>query len=168
MHVPSKEALRRELVAQLEAALASAVTAQQAAAAAATHEEARPENDKDTRALEQSYLARGQAARVAKLQRALSEARLLPVRSFAADEVIAVGAIVTLHRPGAQLRRVLVSQGGGGTRVAGGTIEVVSTSSPLGEALLGCRRGDTVEPEGEPGPAANHRAAPVWKVVAVT
>ena len=41
--------------------LATLEKAQHATQAAATHEEAKPENDKDTRALEQSYLARGQA-----------------------------------------------------------------------------------------------------------
>ena len=50
-----------------------------AATEGATHSEARPENDKDTRGLELSYLARGQAQRVAELQivlGAVSEMRL--------------------------------------------------------------------------------------------
>ena len=41
--------------------LASLQRAHRATVEGATHEEAKPENDKDTRALEQSYLARGQS-----------------------------------------------------------------------------------------------------------
>jgi len=43
-------------------------SAQRTVVEGATHEENKPENDKDTRALEQSYLARGQAQRVVELQ----------------------------------------------------------------------------------------------------
>ena len=59
-------AVRDEIAAELEGAL----RAQREAHEAATHEEARPENDKDTRGLEQSYLARGLAERAAELTKA--------------------------------------------------------------------------------------------------
>ena len=59
-----KQALRDELLAALAASLATARDAHAAAVEGATHGEARAENDKDTRGLEQSYLARGQAQRV--------------------------------------------------------------------------------------------------------
>jgi hypothetical protein len=65
--VNTKSTLKQELVALLAADLETAERAQQAAREGATHEEAKPENDKDTRALEQSYVARGQAKRVEEL-----------------------------------------------------------------------------------------------------
>ena len=55
----TKTQLRDELLAVLAAQLAVADRAHQASLEGATHEEAKPENNKDTRALEQSYLARG-------------------------------------------------------------------------------------------------------------
>ncbi|HEX2686728.1 MAG TPA: hypothetical protein VHN14_08920, partial [Kofleriaceae bacterium] len=61
MPVNDKATLKAELVAQLVAALDLAQRAHAAALEGATHAEARAENPKDTRGLEQSYLARGQA-----------------------------------------------------------------------------------------------------------
>src|SRR5687767_406927 len=66
-----KQALVTALLAKLEAELANMTKAANTAREAATHEEAKPENDKDTRALEASYLAAGQAERVRDLEAAL-------------------------------------------------------------------------------------------------
>ena len=74
-----KKALKEELMSQLRATLDRSRAAHAAATEGATHSEARPENDKDTRGLELSYLACGQAQRVAELQivlGAVSEMRL--------------------------------------------------------------------------------------------
>src|SRR5262245_36509047 len=68
-----KEELRAELVSQLEALLANARTAHASAVEGATHAEAKAENDKDTRGLEQSYIARGQARRVEELEAAVAD-----------------------------------------------------------------------------------------------
>lgn len=70
---PDKAALRDELARSMAADLAVRERAYEGARAGATHEEAKPENDKDTRALEQSYLARGEAARVEEQRTALAE-----------------------------------------------------------------------------------------------
>ena len=72
---PSKKNLNAELVAMLEGTLATLEAAHADARAGATHEQAKPENDKDTRALEQSYLARGQAMRIETLKAGLSALR---------------------------------------------------------------------------------------------
>ncbi|HWZ89090.1 MAG TPA: hypothetical protein VNW92_09580, partial [Polyangiaceae bacterium] len=61
---PDKARILSLLRARVAADLATMSAAQRAVVVGATHEENRPENDKDTRALEQSYLARGQAQRV--------------------------------------------------------------------------------------------------------
>src|SRR5262249_35036413 len=58
-----KQALKRQLLDLLREQLEVLEHAHRTTHAGATHEEAKPENDKDTRALEQSYLARGQANR---------------------------------------------------------------------------------------------------------
>lgn len=138
-----KQALRAELVAKLEAALATARAAHAAAVAGATDDEARPENDKDTRGLEQSYLARGQAQRVAELEAAVAEVAKLALRTFGARDPVAAGALVTVDEDGTEHRFFLVPHGGG--TVVGDGVQVVTPSSPLGRALLGKRVDDDVE-----------------------
>ena len=66
--VVDKVEILKLLRERVSADLATMSAAQRAVVDGATHEENRPENDKDTRALEQSYLARGQAQRVVELQ----------------------------------------------------------------------------------------------------
>lgn len=138
-----KAALRAELIAQVEAALAAATAAHQATLAGATHAESRPENDKDTRALEQTYLARGQAQRVVELEEALVELARWSPRRFAADAAVALGALVTVDEDGDPRRLLLAPAGGGNTLT--GDVQVVTPRSPLGQVLLGKQVGDTVE-----------------------
>ena len=130
-------------MAQLEAALAAATAAHQATVEGATHAESRAESDKDTRALEQTYLARGQALRVAELQAALTDLAAWRPRRFAAADAVALGAVVTVDEVGA--RRVLFLAPAGGGNTLAGDVQVVTPHSPLGRALLGKQAGDDVE-----------------------
>jgi transcription elongation GreA/GreB family factor len=138
-----KAALKAELIAQLASALDSAQRAHAAALEGATHAEARAENPKDTRGLEQSYLARGQAQRVAELEAGLAAVTALAVRAFAADAPIALGALVTIDDDG-EPKQLWLAPHGGGSALAGG-VQVVTPSSPLGRALLGKRIDDEAE-----------------------
>jgi transcription elongation GreA/GreB family factor len=143
--VTSKQALKIELVAQLEAALTTARAAHAAAIEGSTHEEAKPENDKDTRGLEQSYLARGQAQRVAELEAAIGEVSALALRSFGPGTPIAMSALVRVRAEEDGSEPVLfIAPAGGGNLLAGG-VQVVTPSSPLGRALLGKHADDEVE-----------------------
>lgn len=136
----SKPALRAALLERLEHELATARNAHAAAIEGATHEEARPENDKDTRGLEQSYLARGLAQRVAELDAAVAAVGKM---TLAAGEVVAIGALVTVDEDDAE-RCFLVAPSGGGLELAGG-VAVVTPSSPIGRALVGRRVDDECE-----------------------
>ena len=138
-----KARLRDELLAHLGEALDAARAAHQTAIEGSTHPESKAENAKDTRGLEQSYLARGQARRVAELEAELVDVTAMALRDFAADAPISVGALVTA-REGDEERRYLVAPGGGG-RVLADRVHVVTPASPLGRALLGKRAGDVVE-----------------------
>lgn len=140
-----KRSLVGELLERLRAEHAALARAQQATVAGATSEEAKAEHSKDTRALEQTYLARGQAQRVEELHEGLSRvaAFALALRSFAEDEPIAVGARVEIEENG-QTSVVLLVPFGGGLRLVGGE-QVVTPASPLGRALLGRTAGDDVE-----------------------
>jgi transcription elongation GreA/GreB family factor len=139
--LPSKQALKDELIRLLTADLETLERAQQATREAATHEQAKPENDKDTRALEQSYLARGQALRVEELRAGLAEVMSMPVRAFAEGQPAALGALVTVEEDGGELVLFIAPHHGGST-LAGGAVQVVTPKSPLGRALLGKRAGD--------------------------
>jgi transcription elongation GreA/GreB family factor len=139
--INDKERLRAELVALLAADLATLERAQQAAIEGATHEEAKPENDKDTRALEASYLARGQAMRLEELRAGLAEVTAMRVRAFDDEAPIAIGALVTAEEAGGEASFFLAPHGGG-AKLAGGAVQVVTPRSPLGRALLGKREGD--------------------------
>jgi transcription elongation GreA/GreB family factor len=136
-----KKALRDELARLIAADLETRERAHRAAREGATHEEARPENDKDTRALEQSYLARGEAARVEQLRAALAEVQAMPLRAFLGEERAALGALVTMDEDGEELV-IWLAPSGGGTRLADGRVQVVTPASPLGRAILGKVAGD--------------------------
>lgn len=127
-----KEALRAALLARLEADLATARAAHEAAIEGATHEEARAENDKDTRGLEQSYLARGLAQRVAELEAAVAA---VPTMTVATPGRVAIGAVVSVEEDGSERRFFLAAHGGG--IVLPGDITVITPTSPIGCALLG-------------------------------
>ncbi|MBM4377421.1 MAG: GreA/GreB family elongation factor [Deltaproteobacteria bacterium] len=137
----SKRALRDELVARLASDLEALERAHRAALEAATHEEAKPENDKDTRALEASYLARGQAMRVEELRGAVAELSGWWPRDLDGDGPVALGALVEVEDDEATLR-YFIAPHGGGALLAQGSVKVVTARSPLGRALLGKRAGD--------------------------
>ena len=139
----SKPTLKAELLALLTADLETLERAHRATREGATHEEAKPENDKDTRALEQSYLARGQAARIEELRASVASVGALALRDFGGGPA-ALGAQVTVDVEGVE-STFFIAPGGGGARLQGGAVQVVTPASPLGRALLGKQEGDEVE-----------------------
>jgi transcription elongation GreA/GreB family factor len=141
---PSKEALKEELVGVLAADLATRQRAYKTAREAATHDEAKPENDKDTRALEQSYLARGQARRIEELRTGIAALEGMRSGAFPEGAAVALGAAVELSEEAGDTI-VFIAPCGGGSRLAGGAVQVVTPPSPLGRGLLGKRAGDECE-----------------------
>ncbi len=141
---------KRALIAALQADIARAVLvltrAADEAREAATHEESKPENDKDTRAIEAGYLAGAQAGRARDLNRAAAALGALDLRSFGADEPISSAALVELSHEGAAQHYFLAPQGGGMRAVVGGlTVQVITPQSALGRELLGKTAGSEVE-----------------------
>jgi transcription elongation GreA/GreB family factor len=120
--------------------------AQRAVVDGATHEENKPENDKDTRALEQSYLARGQAQRVVELQGQLNQLKALELRDFAKGAAVSLGALIAVEDERETVRYFLAPAGGGlRLTVAGREVRVITPQSPIGQALIGKRQGDDVD-----------------------
>ncbi len=142
----NKKELLGKLIAVLRAELDAGTRAARASSEAATDPGSKAENKYDTRNLEASYLARGQAFRVAAAAEALTELELLPDRIFAPGEPIGPGALVTL-RGGAETLYYLYSPAAGGTEVEmeGLEVMVITPTSPLGEKLRGRRAGESFE-----------------------
>jgi transcription elongation GreA/GreB family factor len=142
----SKLDLLQKLVDVLRAERDTADRLARDTADAANHPEARPENDKDTRKLELSYLAQGQAARARELEATIAALVANPPRAFAPDEAIALGALVELEATN-KLERVLLCSGGGGVSIEDerGAVRVVTPDAPLGRALIGKLAGDELE-----------------------
>jgi transcription elongation GreA/GreB family factor len=141
-----KAALKAALLEQLAATLASARRAHEAATEGATHSESRAENAKDTRGLELSYLARGQAQRVAELEAGIAELSALALRTFGPADPVALSALVTVEYDDRDdaVELFLVPYGGG-TDLPGSAVQIVTPQSPLGRAVLGKRADDDVE-----------------------
>jgi hypothetical protein len=148
-----KRPLLASLIAHVEGEIATMRKAAYDAAAAATHEEAKPENDKDTRALEASYLAAGQAARVRELEMALKLLLQLELRDIGKTTPICASAIVTLEDDEGVRSVFFMSPHGGGVRLdlEGTSIQVVTPQSPLGKLLLGRTHGEVIELRGKSG-----------------
>lgn len=146
MKMPDKAAVLRAVRAAVDADLQAALASQKAAHEGATHEESKPENDKDTRGLEASYLARGLAKRVGELKATSAALVSLPTRALQANDPIGLGALVATADGGGAVGYSLVAPAGGGVvvDVDGARVQVVTPQSPFGRALVGAKKGDDV------------------------
>jgi hypothetical protein len=144
--LPNKRKVLDAVVARLSETLAQMSSAAEQTRKDATHEEAKPENDKDTRALEQSYLARGQAMRAEELIEQREVVRFMPLPKFGPDDPVRAGALVLLEADEGT-RCIFLAPHGGGTEVEvdGVHVLVVTPASSLGKAVVNRMLGDDVE-----------------------
>jgi transcription elongation GreA/GreB family factor len=124
-------------------------TAEAAAASAregATHEEAKAENQYDTRGLEASYLAGAQAERVLKLAKSLHMFKSLVVRSYSSEDKIGITALVEVD-DGENQQTYFLANDAGGMKISleSETIMVITPQSPVGRALMNKTLGDFIE-----------------------
>ena len=148
-----KQALLDQLRAELEKELARATRHALDAAEAATHEENRPEGDKDMRSTETSYIARGQALRARELETALKRLAAVEPRDFPSGATIETSALVELEDEDGKRARYFIVPAGGGLKLRAGKRDVLTlaTTSPLGKALLGLAVGEEAEVATPPG-----------------
>lgn len=141
----NKPAVLDQLLSVLNAELAALTRAAQGAFAAATDPDSKAENKYDTRTLEASYVARGQAQRVAELQEAVRAFGALSGNTLDSGAAITLGALVTLETPGEQTHYFLGPFAGGTEIVhAGQEVVVITPASALGQKLITKRAGDTI------------------------
>ena len=146
-----KRSLIEQLAASLRRTAQVAEHAEHDAATAARDGATPAEKREDARvALEQQSLAKGHGRRVdkARTEIAALEAFRPPVLGQGAR--IAVGAIVEIE-DGEEGRTLFLAPVGAGVELTGpggdGFLSVVTPASPIGRAVLGRRRGETVEVE---------------------
>lgn len=142
----NKSDLIRTIIAHLRELLAAGTSAARATTAAATDPDSKAESKYDTRNLEASYLARGQAFRVAETMEALREFESLGPGTFAPDDPIREGALVSLTGADGTFH-YFIGPAAGGTEVNldGTEVMVITPASPLGAKLLRRRAGDQLE-----------------------
>ncbi|MEY4549463.1 MAG: hypothetical protein RL685_5658 [Pseudomonadota bacterium] len=124
----------------------------------ATHEEARAEGDKDTRATEASYVARGLAERALRLEQGLKQLSHLTLLDCQRAGAIQASALIELEHDGQRALYFLLPAAGGEHLTLGDaegaeqSIQTLTPTSPLGRALLGLGVGDEAEVESPQGP----------------
>ena len=135
------------VIAALDAVLAAELRAVESVASMArdeaTSSETKAEGKYDTRATEASYLARGQAWRVAELRRQVAWLRIFDF-SNDSDGTVCTGSLVQIQ--GDRISNFFVGPIGGLRAEADGhRVQVVSPSSPLGQAMMGLTEGEDFE-----------------------
>ncbi len=142
-----KKDIHRLFVQQLEHELEGIAAAARSSFSTATSEAHHAEGKYDTFSLETSYLARGQAKRVAELSEALERLRHLPLNELGPEAPVQLSALVRLEAGDGEKRILFFGSAGGGEkiRVAGDDIVLVTSQSPLGRAVLGRTVGERIE-----------------------
>lgn len=145
MSVLDKRELVLNIISKIEGELALLRAAAIETYAAATGDESKPENKYDTRALEASYLAGAQAKRVLSLEKTLNIYRILELKDFGANDPIQSTALIEVSNDDREFRVFIVPVTESlQLEHEGCVIQVITPQSPLGQALLGRKTGDSV------------------------
>ena len=141
-----KAALLTNIRAQLKASLERLAKAAMETHAAATDPDSKAESKYDTRNLEASYLAAGQARQVDDLAEAARVFETITLPDFAADDAIAMGALVEADMGGEISLLLLVPAAGGMiVEMDGQEITLLAPASRVYQCLLGKRAGDFID-----------------------
>ena len=141
-----KSDIAAQIIATLQRDLETARQAARASVAAATDPGSKAENKYDTRTLEASYLARGQAFRVEELTEALADWTAYVPSRYPAGQPVKSGALVKVRETGGEAWYLLgPSCGGMEVTTSQGTATIITPQSPLGQKLSGKRAGARIE-----------------------
>ena len=136
------------IISYLEKEVELATKAQRETFEAATDEDAYSDGKYDTRSLEASYLAGGQAQLVKELGEALQGFRLMKANHFiqAPSPQVGLGSLVKVKQNNEDLW-YLLGPGAGGTEVEieSQTVTVLTLHSPLGVSVSGKISGETIQ-----------------------
>lgn len=137
----------RALIAHFKESHQLLLQSAKAAHSAATHEESKAEDRHDTFAIEASYLAAGQAKRVASLAQTILEFEQY-LNHLQSHSTLQCGSLFQYQSDG-QKHIAFMAKLGGGTKIKvdSDLIHVISIHSPLGEALENAVLNDEIELE---------------------
>ena len=143
---PAKTDAVRALKAAIDRELESIESTAAMARDEATNSETKAEGKYDTRATEASYLARGQAWRIAELRKLSAWLATEQASAPLTHSVVQVGALVAVK--GARSEWVYIGPVGGGKATVGThVVRLISLASPLGRAMEALEVGDAFEVE---------------------
>jgi transcription elongation GreA/GreB family factor len=138
--------LQQQVLERLAEDLLQTEQAARAAYETATHEENIAENKYDTLGLEAAYLATGQARRAEAIRQAIANWHQFRPRPYDASKGIELGALVCLLESNDTQQLLFLGPDGGSMKLVRDAqlVQVISSASPLGRAMLGKREGDEV------------------------
>ncbi len=141
-----KSLLQQQVLKRLADDLAQVEQAARVAHETATHEENIAENKYDTLGLEAAYLAAGQARRAEAIRQAMQGWQQFRPRAHDASLGIQLGALVCLLDADGQTQHLFLGPDGGSMTLGTGEhpVQVISSESPLAQALRGRCEGDEV------------------------
>ncbi len=143
---PMKDRLLDAIRAELRARFDRLTRAAKDAHAAATDPGSKAESKYDTRSLEASYLAAGQARQLEDLARDLGLFDAVTLPDFAIDDPVDAGALVEAELHGESTWFLLAPAAGGLEIVHDGLeITLLTPESALYQKLLGLRVGDQLD-----------------------
>jgi hypothetical protein len=144
-----KKRLLQEIIDRLRQTAKTMQEAAEATHAEATHEDNKAENKYDTRGLEASYLAEGQARQAEEAEANLLRFENLPFHTWSENETLEVGALVEIEMAGFR-DLYLCGPGAGGMEIEldGEECTILTRESPMGRQVFGARVGDTLEING--------------------
>jgi len=138
-----KALLIKQIIAKLVESVENLEKAARASHEEATHEGNKAESKYDTRGLEAAYLAGGQARQARELLQAVEAYKNFSARRFAPEDSIDVGALVELDADGTVSNFFLGPKGGGlEVQQNGAEVTVITPQSPIGQNLMGKKKGD--------------------------
>lgn len=144
-----KEGLVEVVRAELKSRLERLTKAAREAHAAATDPGSKAEGKYDTRSLEASYLAVGQARQVEELAEDVGIFEKLVLPQFGMEDEIEAGALVEVDLRGESAWYLLAPAAGGlSVEWEGREVTLLTPSSALYRTLLGMRSGESSEEAG--------------------
>ncbi len=142
-----KSSVIDSLKASLQAQHSRAVAAAESAAEGATGDDTKAESKYDTRGLESSYLAAGQAGLADELARIIGVIDRFDFRDFSATDPIETGALVKVEFEGDE-NWYLIAPGGGGMTFDssdGEPATVIGPETPLAMRLYDKKAGENLD-----------------------
>lgn len=144
--------MKQEILDQLISKLRGEMEQIQASAKAnkdfATDQEFKAESKYDTRSLEAGYLASAEAMRVEDLKLEIQMLEEVDLKLSAKSEEVCIGSLVSLrHKDQDRSYFVIPTAGGTLLKVGDQAVLVVSVFSPLGDGVLGLKKGEEFEVE---------------------